>query len=239
MGELFTYLIYDGEREGEFSVNSRAVGGAKMRVRRGIPFAIHPGDMWMVNMRGFKVLYTTEHIPPVVRVQGNDLSYCSKYEGAFIEGLASSCPDPARVVEIGTGKGNSLLRLLYGLVLHEDARVWSVDLLECEETRQYVERSGVAPGRYTYLTGPSDEVVDQVDEMLDLVYVDGAHNDKGVRRDIEVWSKLVKVGGVMAFHDYQNPMHEVTQAIDDLMIGQWERVGQAGHVVAFEKARYE
>lgn len=229
------YLVYMGERKGSFSVNSRAYPGSKIRVQRNMPVHIDEGDLWIAGMRDYAVLSQISYAPTVKRISGHDLTYCSVWEGAFIEGLAASCPDPARIVEIGTGRGNSLLRILYGLSLHEDARVWSIDLLECEEARKCVEETGIVKGRYTYLVGPSPEQVENVGEPLDLIYVDGSHSDPGVRADIEAWSDSVKVGGVMAFHDYCNPLHSVTDAIDEAMIVGWKRVGLVGYVIAFEK----
>lgn len=229
------YVAYTGQREGAFSVNSRAHPGAKIRVQHGQPIHIDEGDMWIAGRRDFIVLSEVSYAPTIKRVVGHDLTYCSKWEGAFIEGLASSCPDPARIVEIGTGRGNSLLRILYGLSLHEDARVWSLDLLECEEARKCVEETGIAQGRYTYLVGPSPEQVENVGESLDMIYVDGSHSDIGIRADIEAWHDSVKVGGVMAFHDYGNPLHSISDAIDEIMFDGWQYSGLVESVIAFEK----
>jgi predicted O-methyltransferase YrrM len=191
--------------------------------------------MWIATKRDYTVLSQVSYAPKVRRIAGHDETYCSRYEGAFLEGLAANCPDPARIVEIGTGRGNSLLRILYGLSLHEDGRVWSIDLCECEEARKCIEKTGVVQGKYTYLVGPSPEQVGNVGEPLDLVYVDGSHSDQGVRDDIEAWADSVKVGGVMAFHDYGNPLHSVTSAIDEMMVDGWQMMGLVGTVIAFEK----
>lgn len=38
-------------------------------------------------------------------------------------------------------------------------------------------------------------------DLFDLAFIDGDHTEKGVRRDFELWSPLVRSGGVIAFHD--------------------------------------
>jgi len=38
-------------------------------------------------------------------------------------------------------------------------------------------------------------------EELDFLFIDGDHTYEGVRRDFEMYSPLVRRGGVVAFHD--------------------------------------
>lgn len=40
------------------------------------------------------------------------------------------------------------------------------------------------------------------DSVLDWVYIDADHSYEAVKRDIEAWYKKVKVGGILAGHDY-------------------------------------
>ncbi len=52
------------------------------------------------------------------------------------------------------------------------------------------------------------------DRSLDFVYIDGDHSYAGCRRDILAWAPKVKVGGVLAGHDYYNmPPFEVRRAV--------------------------
>ena len=95
------YMVYHGPREGTHSVNSRAHPGQKLRVTRGLPFEIDDGDLWMASIRGMQVLSTLNFVPTTIRQPHGDPTYCSPWEGAFLEGLVANCPDPAHVVEIG------------------------------------------------------------------------------------------------------------------------------------------
>jgi len=54
---------------------------------------------------------------------------------------------------------------------------------------------------------------DFANESLDFVYIDGNHSFKFVTEDIFEWSKKVKIGGIIAGHDYvylgSNDKHQV------------------------------
>lgn len=59
------------------------------------------------------------------------------------------------------------------------------------------------------------------DGSLDFVYIDANHDYENVKRDIELWSKKVKEGGIVAGHDYvkrkgQGHLYGVVQAVDEL-----------------------
>ena len=39
------------------------------------------------------------------------------------------------------------------------------------------------------------------DNKVDFIYIDGDHNYEGVKKDFEMYSPLVRKGGIIAFHD--------------------------------------
>jgi hypothetical protein len=56
-----------------------------------------------------------------------------------------------------------------------------------------------------YIEFSEDAYIHFKDESLDFVYIDGNHEPEYVKKDIELyWSKL-KVGGLMAGHDFMAP----------------------------------
>ena len=48
-----------------------------------------------------------------------------------------------------------------------------------------------------------DVVKDFEDESLDFVYIDGNHDFQNVTNDIVEWEKKVRIGGIIAGHDYR------------------------------------
>jgi hypothetical protein len=53
------------------------------------------------------------------------------------------------------------------------------------------------------------------DLSCDLVYIDADHSYQGVKSDIDAWWPKIKVGGVMAFHDYEMTQYGVKQAVNE------------------------
>lgn len=70
--------------------------------------------------------------------------------------------------------------------------------------------------RVMILRGDSVEMANKVpDDTLVLVYIDADHSYEGVTRDIRAWIPKLRSGGVMAFHDYENPAYGVKKAVQD------------------------
>jgi predicted O-methyltransferase YrrM len=60
-----------------------------------------------------------------------------------------------------------------------------------------------APGRFTVHRGYSVAVANEFkDNQLDFVYIDARHDYEGVLEDLEAWWPKLKVGGLIAGHDY-------------------------------------
>ena len=121
--------------------------------------------------------------------------------------------NPKRVLEIGTCKGGTLYLRTH--VAQPDATIVSVDL-----------RSGRVSGSYSSLRTPiyrrfarrqqrlhlvradshQMDTLEQVKQLfggseIDFLFIDGDHSYEGVKRDWEMYSTLVRKGGIIAFHD--------------------------------------
>jgi predicted O-methyltransferase YrrM len=229
------FLLYLGEREGTFSINSRARPGVKYNATKRLPFEIDEGDLWIASIPGYHVLSPVSFVPTTIRNIAPDRSYLTRWEGAFLEGLAGSCPDPTRIVEVGTGRGLSLAHILIGLAHHTDVLVWSIDLEECEDGIEHVQACQIPNWRYKCLVGDSVNYGRNWDDgKLDMIYLDGNHGYEGVKADAQAWMPHLKDDGIIAFHDYGNRKHKVTKAVNESM-KDWKRIGRVGYLIAFEK----
>lgn len=120
---------------------------------------------------------------------------------------------PKYILEIGTARGGTLF--LWTRVAPDDALIISVDL-----------PGGLFGGGYPWLKGftyklfarkkqriilirgdsHSSETLEKVkkiirDAKLGFLFIDGDHRYGGVKKDFEMYSPLVRKGGIIAFHD--------------------------------------
>jgi hypothetical protein len=120
---------------------------------------------------------------------------------------------PARIVELGTWKGDSYCCLCQAVAtLGIEARATAVDLWGGDEqTGEYGpevlaelrEFHDPRFGRFSELLQASfDEGLAHVpDGSVDLLHIDGFHRYEAVRRDLESWLPKVSERGVVLLHD--------------------------------------
>lgn len=121
---------------------------------------------------------------------------------------------PARIVELGTWKGDSYCCLCQALASLgiEDARATAVDLWSGDEqTGEYGPevlaelRAFHDPrfGRFSELLQMSfDDALGRVpDESVDLLHIDGFHRYEAVRHDVDSWLPKLSERGVVLLHD--------------------------------------
>jgi predicted O-methyltransferase YrrM len=123
---------------------------------------------------------------------------------------------PKVVLEIGTARGGTLFLLTR--VAAPDATFVSVDLSsrtdrrfagrDVRRRRPLFRSFALDRQRIHFLVGDSHAVrtFKHVERKLggrkvDLLFIDGDHTAEGVRRDFELYGKLVRPGGVIALHD--------------------------------------
>jgi predicted O-methyltransferase YrrM len=58
-------------------------------------------------------------------------------------------------------------------------------------------------------------------EPLDAVFIDGDHSEIGVAADSILARRLLRRGGIIVWHDYNNPAVEVTRVVDRLAADGW------------------
>jgi predicted O-methyltransferase YrrM len=120
---------------------------------------------------------------------------------------------PKFVLEIGTAQGGTLF--LFTRVSSPDATIISIDLPSGRFGGGYpkwkipfYESFGVYKQKIHLLRKDSHvfSTVDIVERILkgfklDFLFIDGDHTYDGVKRDFEMYSRLVRKGGIIAFHD--------------------------------------
>lgn len=168
--------------------------------------------------------------------------YLTHPEAAALKEMAQSLPENAHIVNIGAGNGTS------GLVFMEardDLRVTTIDIQAesspygCLEGEEKVFRSAGFWGdpRHTQVHGDSKEVGKTWDGgKVDLVFVDGGHQEHEARGDITIWLNHINAGGIIAIHDYEKEVKAwigVNKAVQALLVGKYEEVARVDSLIAF------
>lgn len=120
---------------------------------------------------------------------------------------------PKIVLEIGTAGGGTLF--LFTRVANPEAAIISIDLPEGPFGGGYPKwkiplyKSFARVGQRIYLIRADShdpDTLESINQVLvhrkvDFLFIDGDHTYEGVKRDFEMYSPLVKEGGIITFHD--------------------------------------
>jgi hypothetical protein len=118
---------------------------------------------------------------------------------------------PKTVCEIGTDKGGTLY--LWCQASESDALILSLDLpsrarYSERRRRLYSQFKKTKQQILTFLPGDSHSAIleERVkftlgERQIDFLFIDGDHTYEGVKQDFLTYSKLVRSGGIIAFHD--------------------------------------
>jgi predicted O-methyltransferase YrrM len=113
---------------------------------------------------------------------------------------------PRRVCEIGTSAGGTLYLLTR--VSAPDALIVSIDLTIAPHTQSLRARLARPGQRLVSIAGDSHNEATASrlrellgHELLDVLFIDGDHSYDGVRADFELYSPLVRSGGIVLLHD--------------------------------------
>jgi predicted O-methyltransferase YrrM len=115
--------------------------------------------------------------------------------------------DRSTLVEIGVAEGVSALALRETMCT--DGRLHLIDPFHLSRfpALNFMKRAahraveGSSRGRVVWIEKFSYDAAREWTAPIDLLVIDGDHSDAGVERDWNDWSRFVKPGGVVIFHD--------------------------------------
>jgi predicted O-methyltransferase YrrM len=121
--------------------------------------------------------------------------------------------NPKYILEIGTANGGTLF--CFCKLAQDDATIISIDLPKGEFGGGYPEwkipiyQAFAKENQKLYLLRKDSHKQETLEEVkkilngnqLDFLFIDGDHSYEGVKKDFEIYSPLVKKGGIIAFHD--------------------------------------
>jgi MMP 1-O-methyltransferase len=139
--------------------------------------------------------------------------WLTRAEGELLFGLAASCPAGGTIVEIGSWKGKSTTWLALGAGPESGIRIFAIDPHEpyladrhadsLRDFRANLERLGLA-ALVTPIVARSQAAAASFDRPIDVLFVDGDHEEGPVTADLSLWLPKVRAGGTVALHDVWN-----------------------------------
>lgn len=155
--------------------------------------------------------------------------WSSDIEVFHAEYLAKQLPQGARYVEVGVLFGRSVACLAHH---RPDVEIWAIDTwaetVEASPGACFEEVGKRWPTTWQAFNGlmreHAPEVLDRLHvvrgascdvtvPMADCVFIDACHEEGPVRADIDHWRQLVKPGGILAGHDFQDGYPGVQAAV--------------------------
>jgi predicted O-methyltransferase YrrM len=147
---------------------------------------------------------------------------------------------PGAVLEIGTYAGGTLY--CWCKVARPDAVVISVDLPGgkwgggyTDERAEEMRMLFPGPGQQLHLLAADshdESTIRSIQKLLngrqlDFLFIDGDHSYEGVKQDFDMYSPLVRTGGLIAFHDILPHPNDPDVKVDEV----WNEVkGPYRHV---------
>jgi hypothetical protein len=156
------------------------------------------------------------------------------------------------IVELGVAEGVSALALREAMA--ENGTLYLIDPFHLSRIRalNFMKRvacravGSCARGNVVWIPKFSQDAAPGWNISIDLLFIDGDHSDSGVERDWNDWSRFVKVGGVVIFHDARmfrdgwvhreyGPWKLVERLFRDGSTPNWKIVDEAHSMVVLER----
>ena len=182
-------------------------------------------------------------------------------EGWMTDGQARLLWDSARrvapggrIVEIGSFRGRSMVVLaraadptveLVAIDPHagNDRGPQEIDGFVDEAAEDHdvfnanLEKAGVRD-RVRHVRAFSDAAHGDVDDPIDLLYIDGAHRYGPARTDVREWGARVADGGTMLIHDSFSSIGVTLAILRELFTGRrWRYVGRSESMTEYRRER--
>ena len=135
----------------------------------------------------------------IAHVQG----WLGCHEAQTLYEAARACRGRGVIVEIGSWKGKSTICLASGSRDGAGARVYSIDLHRDPAFVKFernIEKAGLRDLVQPVRASSQDPNI-EIPEPIELLFIDGAHDEATVMADFERWVPRVIEGGAVFFHD--------------------------------------
>lgn len=168
------------------------------------------------------------------------------FEGFYDLLIESLLPDNFRFVEVGVFMGKSIIYFAEKMSIeNKNGQIFGVDhfkgsdeeahkdiLKNLNLSDEYYKNITKTGASNLIITIPfeSDLAVNHFDDnSLDCVFLDGSHDYKSIKNDLEIWIPKVKENGYICGHDYYGDWEAgVRQAVNEILIEKY-KFNVSGH----------
>jgi predicted O-methyltransferase YrrM len=171
-------------------------------------------------------------------------------QGRRLFAAAARCRPGGRIVEIGSFRGRSTIVLAAGAA--EGVEIVAIDphagndrgpeeitgfadaaAADRDAFRANLERAGVAD-RVRHVAAFSSDAHGDVDDPIDVLYIDGAHRYRPASNDVHEWGTRVMDGGTLLIHDAFSSIGVTGAIVRHLVFGgQFRYVGRSRSLVEY------
>ncbi len=131
------------------------------------------------------------------------------------------------LLEIGRKHGGSTVIMASAL---QGGHLYSVDIVLHDQVEGNIKPWSE---NVTLITGKSNKI--PWSTRVDLVFIDGDHSYKGVKRDVNKFTPFVDKGGYVIFHDVVGKKSELHPIIDKLLGNNWIEVDRADSMLVLQR----
>ena len=103
-------------------------------------------------------------------------------------------------LEIGVAAGKSLSTAFFSTC--EGVFTIGIDYVDCTDGRRGAFFNLLTVSQIIYVQADANVFAKIWNYPIDVLFIDGAHDDMNVERDTLTWMPRVKSGGVILYHDY-------------------------------------
>ena len=155
----------------------------------------------------------------------NAFGFLYPAEVCLIQAITETLPEDAVMVNVGVGVGTGSLAMAE---IRPGGRIYSVDISNGGpeggfENERNAFRAAQMSNVPIQILGDSGEVWKGWKKLtenkeIDLLFIDADHSEKALQKVIDGWTRFVKVGGYVLFHDYRSKFWSaVTRVVDQNM----------------------
>lgn len=141
--------------------------------------------------------------------------WLSDNEGEMLYNLAKNVRGKGVIVEIGSWKGKSTIWLGRGSKSNSKAKIYAIDphigslehkkiygrIWTFEEFKQNIKMAGIEDIVIPIVNTSQEAGKNWAGEPIELLWIDGDHEENLVELDHKIWEPFLIEGGVIAFHD--------------------------------------